>query len=127
MNVFRKAAILLPEAGPGSDAATLSAQYVACQLYAANNDLNVVGRIQTASDATSTGIPPHHELAVIGRDDFEVVLAVNPDRSRSLSSQFVAAVEQLRAEGCDVLVVDEWKQNRGPMRLVPAERGEVSR
>jgi hypothetical protein len=126
MTVFRKAAILLPEVGAGSDAATLSAQFMACQLYAANNDLNVVGRLRSASDTASTAILPHHELAVVGRDDFEVVLTVNPDLSRSLSRHFVATVEQLRAEGCDVVVVDEWK-HRAPTRLVPPELGDVSR
>lgn len=111
MSSPRKAVVLLPRAAPGDRAEkdAFAAQYLACQLYAANHDLAIVGCCETGLDLVA-GLPdsslPHDSLLTsVASADVGVVLTVNRDPTGG--DEFADAVEQVRAtEGVDVVFID---------------------
>ena len=107
----RRAAILLPNIRSSAEAEidALAGQFVACQLYAANHDLEVIGRCETRPDGAVTRSLPHHALTVVEGCDVEVVLTVSPDDDYEAALELRNAIEKLRSADVEVVLVDAAK------------------
>lgn len=107
----RRAAILLPNVRPSTEAEidALAGKFVACQLYAANHDLEVIGRCETKPDSTVNRSLPHHALTVVEGRDVEVVLTVSPDDDHEATLELRKAIEKLRSADVEVVLVDASK------------------
>lgn len=109
----RTAALLFAHARPETQAETeaFAAQQLACQLYAGNHDLIIIGLCDViadeAADPAGTSMPPDEaKLPFVEPGDVDVVLAVAPSPDDAISARFAAALERLRAQQIDVLLVD---------------------
>ena len=81
---------------------------MACQLYAANHDLDIIGRYKTHPGAAGARSLPHHALTAIEASDVEVVLTVGIDRDHDHDAgrELRAAIEELCSAGVEVVLVD---------------------
>lgn len=82
-----------------------AARVLACRLYAAAHDMIVVGEYARKPDP-APWLDGQEELRPIGPDGVDLVLAVTPDAADRPRDDFDAALEQLRADGCHVVMID---------------------
>ena len=109
MSQPRRAALLLPHPHPETQAEkeAFAAQHLACQLYAGNHDLAIVGLCRLdADEAAAPAMPGVPELPVVQPTEVDVVLAVAPVPDDDAGNQFDAALERLRTQQIDVVLVD---------------------
>jgi len=109
----KKIALVLPYASPRtqSERKAFATQHLACQLYAGNHDMVIVGICDLfADEAEGAGrvVAPRgdSELAVVEPADVDLVLAVAPAEDDAAGTQFAAVIEQLRARQIDVVLLD---------------------
>ena len=104
-----RVALLLPRPRPETQAEkeAFAAQFLACQLYAGNHDLVIVGLCDLgAVEAAVPEIPCDPQLPVVELGGFDLVLAIAPSPDDDAGARFDAVLEQLGAERIDVVLVD---------------------
>jgi len=107
----RRAALLLPCARPKTQAEreAFAAQHLACQLYAGNHDMVIVGLCDVATDSAEASAPSGDaQLPGVGAGGFDLVLAVapQPEDDAVTRARFAEALEQLREQRIDVVLVE---------------------
>ena len=101
----RRAALLLACARPESQAEkeAFDAQYLACRLYASNHDVVIVGLY---APGVAVAPPRDHELSIVELGGFDLVLAAASPLGGIDSAWFAAALEHLRVQHVDVVLID---------------------
>ena len=102
MSELKRAALLLPQAQTEAERETFAAQHLACQLYAGNHGMVIVG-LYVPPDAPRP--PDDPEVLAVEVGGFDVVLAVAP-LSNDDSAWFVQALEHLRVQQIDAVLID---------------------
>ena len=114
MSEPRKAALLLPNSHPETQAEreAFAAQHLACQLYAGNHDMVIVGLfVMIAGDgveepARASTSAEEPQLPVVGIGGFDLALAVAHVPEDDTAEQFAQALEELRAQQIEVVLVE---------------------
>lgn len=113
-NESKRAALLLPSPASGDEAQgdAFRSQHLACQLYAANHDLDIVG-LYGIDPADRPSSVADDQIPIVGPGGFDLVLAVAPDRNEPACAEFTERLERLRSDGVEIVFIDRARMPPG--------------